>query len=48
MAVKINDLTDNIGRAPPINEAPDVSMKRKAKYIRARAMLEIRPILQNL
>ena len=48
VAVKVNDLTDNIGRAPPINEAPDVSMKRKAKYIRARAMLETRPILQNL
>jgi len=48
VAVKIHDLTDNIDRPAPINESPDVSMKRKAKYIRARSMLEARPFLQNL
>ncbi len=40
MAVKINDLTDNINRPPPINEDQETSNKRKSKYIIARADME--------
>lgn len=40
MAVKINDLTDNINRALPLNEDQETSCRRKSKYIIARADLE--------